>query len=41
MRILLVAGGSGGHIYPCLEMAKYFESKGDTVLLCGLKNCLF
>ena len=40
MRILLVGGGSGGHIYPCLELAKYFKENGDIVLLCGNTNSL-
>lgn len=35
MRVILVAGGSGGHIYPCLELAKYFKEKNHQVLLCG------
>ena len=35
MKIILVAGGSGGHIYPCLELAKYFISKNEEVLVCG------
>jgi len=40
MRVILVAGGSGGHIYPCLELAKYFKSKGEEVLLAGSSNSL-
>ena len=40
MKIILVAGGSGGHIYPCLEMAKYFQEKGHQVLLCGKTNSM-
>ena len=40
MRILMVAGGSGGHIYPCLELAKYFISKGEVVFLGGNNNSL-
>lgn len=35
MKILLVASGSGGHIYPCLEMAKYFKIQGHVVKLAG------
>ena len=40
MKIILVAGGSGGHIYPCLEMAKFFIDNGHEVLLCGNKNSM-
>ncbi len=40
MKVILVAGGSGGHIYPCLELAKYFKSKGDEVLLIGATNSM-
>lgn len=40
MRILLVAGGSGGHIYPCLELAKYLKEKGNDIILCGTKNSM-
>ena len=40
MNVILVAGGSGGHIYPCLELAKYFKEKNHKVLLCGSLNSL-
>ena len=40
MRVILVAGGSGGHIYPCLELAKYFKEKNHQVLLCGSLDSL-
>ena len=40
MKIMLVAGGSGGHIYPALELAKYFKDKGEEVLLAGSKNSM-
>ena len=40
MRLILVAGGSGGHIYPCLELAKFIKSKGDEVLLIGSSNSM-
>lgn len=40
MKIILVAGGSGGHIYPCLELAKYLIKEGNSVLLCGCKNSM-
>ena len=40
MKFILVAGGSGGHIYPCLELAKYLKNKGNDVLLIGSKNSM-
>lgn len=40
MKIILVAGGSGGHIYPCLELAKHFRENDNEVLLCGSNNSL-
>ena len=40
MKIILVAGGSGGHIYPCMELAKYLKSKGNDILLVGSKNSM-
>ena len=40
MKIILVAGGSGGHIYPCLEMAKFFKNQGNEVLLCGCNDSM-
>ena len=36
MKVILVAGGSGGHIYPCLELAKFLLNKGEKVLLCDV-----
>ena len=38
MKYILVAGGSGGHIYPCLSLAKYLDGKGEEVLLIGSIN---
>ena len=40
MNIILVAGGSGGHIYPCLELAKYLDKMGENVLLIGSVNSM-
>ena len=40
MKILMVAGGSGGHIYPCLELAKYFKLQGEEVILGGSLNSI-
>jgi len=40
MKIMLVAGGSGGHIYPALELAKYFKENGEEVLLAGSRNSM-
>ncbi|MFV0254966.1 MAG: undecaprenyldiphospho-muramoylpentapeptide beta-N-acetylglucosaminyltransferase [Erysipelotrichaceae bacterium] len=38
MKIVLVAGGSGGHIYPALELAKTFKEYGHEILFIGNKN---
>ena len=38
MRILIVCGGTGGHIYPGLALAKVFEQQGDTVLFLGCQT---
>ena len=40
MKYILVAGGSGGHIYPCLSLAKYLHDKGESVLLIGALNSM-
>ena len=40
MKVILVAGGSGGHIYPCLELAKFLLNKGEKVLLCGCNDSM-
>lgn len=40
MKVILVSGGSGGHIYPCLELGKYLEERGYNILFCGGKNTL-
>ena len=40
MKIMLVSGGSGGHIYPCLELGKYCKSLNNEILFCGALNSL-
>lgn len=38
MKFILVSGGSGGHIYPCLSLANYLKERGEEVLLVGVKG---
>ena len=38
MKFILVSGGSGGHIYPCLSLANYLKERGESVLLVGVKG---
>ena len=38
MRILIVCGGTGGHIYPGLALAKVFEKQGDEILFLGCQT---
>lgn len=38
MRILIVCGGTGGHIYPGLALAKVFEQQGDSILFLGCQT---
>ena len=38
MRILIVCGGTGGHIYPGLALAKVFEQQGDVILFLGCQT---
>ncbi|MCR5299853.1 MAG: UDP-N-acetylglucosamine--N-acetylmuramyl-(pentapeptide) pyrophosphoryl-undecaprenol N-acetylglucosamine transferase [Erysipelotrichaceae bacterium] len=38
MRIAMVAGGSGGHIYPALSLAKELVSRGHSVAFIGADN---
>lgn len=38
MKILIAGGGTGGHIYPVVSIAKTFIKNGDEVVLVGRKN---
>lgn len=38
MRVVLVAGGSGGHIYPALELARYLKLNNHEVFFVGSKS---
>lgn len=38
MKILIAGGGTGGHIYPVVSIAKTFIKNGDEVVLVGREN---
>lgn len=38
MKILVVSGGTGGHIYPAISLIKYLENNGEDVLLVGARG---
>lgn len=38
MKIMLAAGGTGGHIYPALSLAKYLENDNHEVMLISSNN---
>ena len=40
MNILIIAGGTGGHIYPALSIAKEFQDDRNTISWIGKKNSL-
>ena len=31
MNILIIAGGTGGHVYPALSIANEFKDEGNTI----------
>ena len=31
MNILIIAGGTGGHVYPAVSIAKEFRNNGSTI----------
>ena len=37
-KVLIMAGGTGGHIFPALVMASYFKANGHTVGIAGTGN---
>ena len=40
MKTLFVAGGSGGHVYPALEVAREFKNSGAQIYWIGKENSL-
>ena len=40
MNILIIAGGTGGHVYPALSIANEFQDDGNTIYWIGKKNSL-
>ena len=40
MNVLFVAGGTGGHVYPALSIAKEFSKKGNHITWIGQKDSL-
>ena len=40
MNILIIAGGTGGHVYPALSIANEFQDNGNTISWIGKKNGL-
>ena len=40
MNILIIAGGTGGHVYPALSIAKEFQDDGNTIFWIGKKDSL-
>ena len=38
MNILIIAGGTGGHVYPALSIAKEFQDDGNTIFWIGKKD---
>ena len=37
-RILIAAGGTGGHVFPAIALAKKFQDDGHRVIIVGTGN---
>ena len=40
MNVLIIAGGTGGHVYPALSIANEFQKDGNTIYWIGKKSSL-
>ena len=40
MKVLIIAGGTGGHVFPALSIAKKFSNHGHEISWIGKKNSL-
>ena len=40
MKIIIVAGGTGGHVYPALSVAREFKENSAEVIWVGRKKSL-
>jgi len=40
MKVLIVAGGTGGHVYPALSIAEELHKNGNSISWIGKKGSL-
>ena len=40
MKVLIIAGGTGGHVYPALSIANKFQNDGNNIFWIGKKDSL-
>jgi len=40
MKVLIAGGGTGGHVYPLVPIAKEFVNNGHSVFFVGRKNSI-
>ena len=40
MNILIIAGGTGGHVYPALSIAKEFKNQENSIIWIGQDGSL-